>query len=225
MRSLGILGVLCIVAAPLAASPVLYTFNITQGGVVLNVQGQGSTNSGLAGTFAVDIMQSNGHVGVSDTFLLGASNFTNTQTMKLSLAGLVTATINPGAAKFLSFGQTAPGHIEGVPTTIGTDVYLSATIFLTGLTNTTFKANTWAGTTLPFSVNISTSQAYSDVIHTVISGTFGYAVGVTDVSLTLTLDLVVSIEGTAHAIPDPALGGLTALGLGGAGAWLRRRRS
>jgi hypothetical protein len=223
MRSLGILGVLCIVAAPLAAAPVLYTFNSTAGNVILNVQGQGSTSSGLAGTFAMQIMQSNGHVGTSDTFLLGSAGLANTGTLQLGLAGLVTATIPAGQANFLSFGQTVAGHVPSA--TIGTDVYLSATIFITGLLNTTYKASTWAGTTLPFVVTVSTSQYTSDVIHTAIAGTFGYAVGVTDVSLTLTLDLVVNIEGTAHAVPDPALGGLTALGLGGAGAWLRRRRS
>jgi hypothetical protein len=171
----------------------------------------------------MQIMQSNGHVGTSDTFLLGSAGLANTGTLKLGLAGLVTATIPAGQANFLNFGQTVPGHVPSA--TIGTDVYLSATIFITGLLNTTYKANTWAGTTLPFIVNVSTSQITSDVIHTAITGTFGYAVGVTDVSLTLTLDLVVNIEGTAHAVPDPALGGLTALGLGGAGAWLRRRRS
>lgn len=222
MRSLGILGVLCIIAVPLSASPVLYTFNSTSGSVMLNVQSQGSTSSGLAGTFAMTIDQ-NGHVAASDTFLLGAAGLSNTGDMKLTLAGLVTAEIGPGAARFLSFGQTVPGHVPSA--TIGTDVFLSATIFITGFLNTTYTAATWAGTTLPFTVNVSTSQGLSDVIHASIAGTFGYAVGVTDVSLTLTLDLVVNIEGTAHAVPDPALGGLTALGLGGAGAWLRRRRS
>jgi hypothetical protein len=223
MRTLGILGVLCFIAAPVFGAPVLYTFNSTAGSVVLNVQGQGSTSSGLAGTFEVLINQSNGHVGTSDTFLLGAAGLANTSTLQLGLAGLATATLDTGKARFLAFGQAAPGHVPS--SVVNTDVYLSATIFITGLTTTTFKANTWAGTLLPFAVNISTSQVTSDVIHTSVGGTFGYAIGITDVSLTLTLDLVVNIEGTAHAVPDPALGGLTALGLGGAGAWLRRRRS
>jgi hypothetical protein len=223
MRSLGILGVLCFVAVPAFAAPVLYTFNSTAGGVVLNVQGQGSTASGLAGTFTMAIDAGNGHIGAGDTFVLGAAGLTNTGTLKLGLAGIATATLAPGGAKFLSFAQAAPGV---VPTSVvNSDVYLSATIFVTGLTSTTFKATTWAGTLLPFTVNVSTSAAQSDIIYSSIAGTFGYAVGITDVALTLTLDLVINIEGTAHAIPDPALGGLTALGLGGAGAWLRRRRS
>jgi len=222
MRLLGILGVLCVVAAPVLASPVLYTFTATSGNVVLNVAGQGKTNSALTGTFSVQVFQSNGHIGTSDTFLLGTSGMTNTKTMKLGLAGLVTAVIRPSSAKFLSFNQPTASHIPD-NMIAQTDVYLSATIFLTGLTTTTFKANTWANTLLPFNIAMTTSTAFSDIIHTSINGTFGYAVGITDVALTLTLDLVISLEGTAHAVPDPALGGLTALGLGGAGAWLRRR--
>lgn len=223
MRSLGILGVLCVVAVPAFAAPVLYTFNSTAGTVQLNVEGQGKTSSGLAGTYTLSIDAGNGHVGDGDAFLLGAAGLANTSTMKLGLAGIVTANIKPGGANFLSFAPAAPGV---VPTSVvATDVYLSATIFLTGLTTTTFKASQWAGTLLPFTVNVSTSAAQSDIIYSSITGTFAYAVGVTDVALTLTLDLVVNIEGTAHAVPDPALGGLTALGLGGAGAWLRRRRS
>jgi hypothetical protein len=224
---MGILGVLCVLAAPTLAAPVLYTFNITAGSVILNVATQQSTSSGLAGTFSVDIMQSNGHIGAGDPFELIASNMTNTATMKLGLAGLATATLNPGGAKFLDFTMPAPGAIAGnmVPSAAPTDVYLEATVFVTGLFTTTFATKTWAGTILPFTVAFTTSGVESDIVTAAIGGTFGYAVGIPDIGMTLTLDLVVNVEGTAHVVPDPALGGLTALGLGGAGAWLRRRRS
>jgi len=226
MRFMGILGVLCVFAAPTLGAPVLYTFNITAGNLILNVATQQSTQSGLAGTFAVDIGQSNGHIGVNDSFELINANMYNTATVKLGLAGLATATINPGGAKFLDFTM-APGTIAGnmVPNAAPTDVYLEATVFVTGMFTTTFATKTWANSILPFTVAFTTSGRESDIATAAIGGTFGYAIGIPDISLTLTLDLVVNVEGTAHVIPDPALGGLTALGLGGAGAWLRRRRS
>jgi MYXO-CTERM domain-containing protein len=74
-------------------------------------------------------------------------------------------------------------------------------------------------------VAITTSANVSDIATASIAINFPYEIGIADISITLTLDLIVNVTGTAHVAPDPALGGLTALGLGGAGAWLRRRRS
>lgn len=231
MRLMGILGVLCLIAAPTFGSAVTYTFNLTSGNVVLNIAGQGSTGSGLTGSFEVAINQSNGHIGASDAFELTGAALTNTSTMKLSLAGLATATLKPGGARFLDFagvsgGAPVPGHIAGnlVPNLANTDVYVEADVFVTGLTTTTFSTKTWAKSLLPFTFAVSTSGAESSIAIGQIAGTFGYEVGIPDIALTITLDLIVNIEGTAHVVPDPALGGLTALGLGGAGAWLRRRR-
>lgn len=225
MKLTGILGVLCLVAAPVMGGPVTYTFNSTSGGVVLNLAGQGSTSSGMAGTFALTL--SEGHIGVSDMFYLENAALTNTGTLKLGLAGLATATLNAGSARFLDFAPVGESHITGdmVPNPVTTDVYLEVTAFVTGLLNTTFTEKLWAETLLPFTMAISTSGVQSDIVTAALAGTFGYAIGVPDISMTLTLDLIVNIEGTAHVVPDPALGGLTALGLGGAGAWLRRRRS
>jgi len=211
---------------------VTYTFNSTAGSLGLNIAGQGSTGGGLAGTWAVTIWQSCGHIGASDTFILENASLTNTSTLKLSLAGLATATIVPAHAIFLDFGgikgaPAIPGHIAGnlVPNLAQTDVYVEASVFVTGLTTTTFSTKTWAGSLLPFMFAITTSGVTSDIAIATLGGTFGYQVGIPDIGLTITLDLIVNIEGTTHVVPDPALGGLTALGLAGAGAWLRRRRS
>jgi hypothetical protein len=224
MRLLGILGVLCLVATPVLGNAVTYTFQTTAGSIGLNIAGQGSTAAGLTGTWSVVINQSNGHIGQSDTFTLGHANLLNTGTMKLSLAGLATATLQVQSARFLDFGA-APGHIAGsmIPSLAPTDVYVEATVFVTGLTTTTFSTKTWAKTLLPFLAAFQTSTHESDIFIGMVSGVFGYEVGISDIGLTITLDLIVNVEGTAHAVPDPALGGLTAMGLAGAGAWLRRR--
>jgi hypothetical protein len=218
MRIIGILGVLCLAAAPTLGANVVYTFNTTAGNVMLNVGGQGSTSSALTGTFSIYLMN-------SGDFLLDAGGLTNTSTMKLGLAGLVTATVNTGSAKFLDFNQPIVGHYPGG--IVNTDVYVEATVFVTGMLDTLLATKVWAGSLLPFNVSMLfvPDMLESSTLFGGLSGTFGYAIGVTDISLTLTLDLVVNVEGTAHVVPDPALGGLTALGLGGAGAWLRRRRS
>jgi hypothetical protein len=198
---------------------VTYTFNTTAGGVVLNLAGQGSTSGGMAGTFAITIDD------VAGTFLLENAGIVNTSTLKLSLAGLATATLNSVSARFLDFAPAGAGTITGGPVVSPTDVYLEVTAFVTGLLTTTLQTQIWANSLLPFTMTINGLGGSSSIITAVLGGTFGYQIGVTDVSLTLTLDLILNIEGTAHVVPDPALGGLTALGLGGAGAWLRRRRS
>jgi MYXO-CTERM domain-containing protein len=100
---------------------------------------------------------------------------------------------------------------------------VEATVFVTGLTTTTFSTKTWAKSLLPFMFGITTSVTRSEIAMAHLSGVFGYQVGISDIGLTITLDLIVNVEGTAHVVPDPALGGLTAMGLAGAGAWLRRR--
>jgi MYXO-CTERM domain-containing protein len=217
--------VLCFVAAPVLAAPVLYTFDVTAGNVVLNLAGQGSTNSNLAGTFAVTIFQSNGHIGDGDLVLLENGGLVNTGTMNLGIAGLVTASLRPNSARFLDFTPPAATALAGGSTTQVTDVYVEVTAFVTGVLNTSLQTKVWANSLLPFTLSFSTSQAESAILNGHLGGTFGYEIGVSDIGMTLTLDLIVSVDGTAHVVPDPALGGLTALGLGGAGAWLRRRRS
>jgi hypothetical protein len=97
-------------------------------------------------------------------------------------------------------------------------------VFVTGLTTTTFSTKTWAHTHFPFYAKFTTSAPQSEVVNAWLFGTYGYMIGISDIGLTVTLDMILDIQGTAHAAPDPALGGLAALGLGGAGAWLRRRR-
>ncbi len=231
MRLAGVLGVLMLVAAPVLGGSIPYTFNLTEGSVVLNIAGQGSTGGSLIGSFGMTLYQSDCHIGAGDTFQLDAANLTNTSTMKLSLAGLATATVVPGGARFLDFAgmNGAAPAVVAIPAggagIVSTDVYVEADVFVTGLTTTTFSTKTWAGTLLPFNFHITTSAMRSDIATAAVFGTFGYEVAIPDIGLTITLDLIVTIEGTAHVVPDPALGGLTALGLGGAGAWLRRRRS
>jgi hypothetical protein len=226
MKLLGLVGVSCVLAVPVLAAPVLYTFNATSGSVMLNVSGQGSSSSGAAGTFAVTIDDGT-HIGASDTFLLENSRLLNTGTLKISLAGLSTATIYPGSARFLDFAPAEVGHVNGnlVPDEVLTDVYLQATIFVTGLTDTPLITAWWVGRPLPFDVSFTTSVFGSQAVAAHLAGTYKYEVGVTEISLTMTLDLVVDVEGTAHVIPDPALGGVIAMGIGAAGAWLRRRRA
>jgi hypothetical protein len=221
-------GVLGAAVAPSMAEPVLYTFDATSGSMMINLAGQGSTGAGVAGTFAVTMYQSNGHIGASDTFMLENSYLSNTSTMEVSLAGLATARWQPGSMRFLDFAPAGAGHIPpgGGPVQVLTDVYVESSHFVIGLQppNYLFITRTWARSLLPFQMSFSTSGMRSDVVHSLLGGTWGYAVGISDIGMTLTIDFVLSVEGTAHVVPDPALGGAAALGLCGAGAWLRRRR-
>ena len=225
MRLIGVLGVLCFAAAPAVAGPVTYTFDVTAGSMILALEGAGSTHTGMAGDFVVTIYQSDCHIGESDTFILDGCFLYNTDQAALSIAGLATANIQVMSARLTDFMQPDPGHIG--PGGMGlamTDAYLEATVLVTGAFSTTFETATSAGILLPLDMIITTSAYRSDIIVAGLNLVFGYAVGIPDISMTITLDLIFMVEGTAHVVPDPALGGLTALGLGGAGAWLRRRR-
>jgi hypothetical protein len=108
--------------------------------------------------------------------------------------------------------------------TVNADLYYEASVFVTGLTTTTFSEKFWAKTLLPWQMYFSTSVGASHTVTAGLFGTSGYEVGISDIGLTITLDLILDVEGTAHVVPDPALGGLIVLGIGGAGAWFRSRR-
>jgi len=224
MRLTGL--VLCLLVAPAMAAPV--QFSSISGSLTIDTSPQGIANPDpltvtLGGTWAADFQD--GHLDASDTFTLGAADLHNLQTVAITLISVATATMQPGEVGFTGFvNQPGPGH---VPSGIyQSDVNFAAHIVVTGLLETVFDTSTTAGEILDFDVNVSPMSAgASDIIQMTIAGTFGYEIGVSDITQTLTLDLVISVVGTAHMVPDPALGGLTALGLGGAGAWLRRRRS
>jgi hypothetical protein len=208
------------------AGPVLYEFDVVGGAMWLNIEGVGSTYTGMAGTFGIIIYQSDCHIGESDTFIVDGSWIANTDPTKLVLAGIATANIRAMSARIMDFAPEV-GHIPpgGGPTMVMTDAYMEATVLVSGAFTTTFTTATWAGIPLPLTVYISTSGERSDIVTAEIGIVFPYEIGVSEIGITLTLDLIVTVVGTAHVVPDPALGGLTALGLGGAGAWLRRRRS
>lgn len=232
MRLTGVLGVLMFVAAPAMGDAVLYTFDLLEGSSTLDlsIRGVASTNTGLTGTFAVTIYSSDGHIGESDTFNIagpmGSAFLTNTDTVQLGLVGIATATVEAGSAQILQFLPEGPGHIgPGGNTSVNTDAYFEATVIVTGAFETTFTTATSAGSLLPMPMNFTTSVSGSQVITAVIDISIPNEIEIPDLGLTITLDLIVHVEATAHVVPDPAFGGFTALGLGGAGAWLRRRRS
>jgi len=224
MRLACLLGVLCLVAAPAMAAPVTYVFDVT-GGVIDLETTLGNASSGIAGTFAMSIDQVDCHIGASDTLQLEGGLMTNTDAMQIGIPGLATVHLNLGSAEFLDFAQPEAAHIgPGGVATAASDIYVAVTAIVTGIFNTTFSTETWADTLLPFTVTVSTSAERSDVLTANLVINFPYEIGIPDITQTVTLDLIVDVVGTAHVVPDPAFGGLTALGLGAAGAWLRRRR-
>jgi len=222
---LGVLGVLCFVAAPAMAGPVTYTFDVTYGNLAIALLGQGSTYGGLGGTFAATIYQSDCHIGESDTLIMEDALLSNIDPIALGIAGIATANVHINSARFVDFLPDGPDHIgPGGVTMVDTDVIVEVTAIVTGSFKTTFITTTSAGILLPFQLIVGTSAMRSDILIADLGFTYGWVIGISDIGLTITLDLIVQAEGTAHVVPDPALGGFTAMGLAGAGAWLRRRR-
>jgi hypothetical protein len=224
------MGVLCFAAVPVYGAAMDMDFTIIAGSLTVDTSPDGIANPdpvtvNMDGTFGMTIYASDGHIGESDTFILRNSGMYNSEQIEISLMGLATAEIGVMSAIFKDFAPIAPGHIgPGGVGVIETDSYIEIVAIVSGLLNTTLDTKMWAGEPLPFMVSITTSVEATDVVTVNIHGTFGFEIGVTAITQTLTLDLIVDIVGTAHVVPDPALGGFTALGLAGAGAWLRRRR-
>lgn len=212
--------VCCLATSAVLADATTYTFDATSGSVAASIEGVGSTSSSLDGTFTVTIYASDGHIGESDTFLLEDASLANTELMLLGFAGLIRANLDPGNIRVLDFLPGTPSHIG--PAGLGSatsDVYLEATAYITGEFVTTFRIAAWAGELLNIVAAFSTSVTASDVLTSRLDFTYAY-----DLGMSLSLDLIFSVEGTAHVVPDPSFGGLTALGMAGAAAWLRKRR-
>jgi len=230
MRLLGVMGVLCLAATPVMGAAMDLDFDVVAGSLTIDTSPDGIASPDpvtalVDGTFGMVIYASDGHIGESDTFILTGSHMGNSEGLELSLMGLATAKVGIQSAVFKDFAPVAPGHIgPGGVGVLETDAYLELVVVVSGLLNTTLDTRMWAGEPLPYIVTISTSGVATDIVTVNILGTFGFEIGVTAITQTLTLDLIVDIVGTAHVVPDPALGGFTALGLAGAGAWLRRRR-
>ena len=232
MKSLAAaVGMLCVVAAPAFGEGVNYTFEVVSGTMTADMSPDGTFSPDpvtvwAAGTFGMTIyQQSEAHVGASDTFVLGAADIYNTQEIQMTSMGLATAQISVGSARFRDFAPTGPAHIApGGAAAIETDVYANLVIIYTGLLNTTLDTRAWSEELLTFPLTISTSVQGSDILTVNLGATFAYVISTEATTQTLTLDLRIDIVGTAHVAPDPALGGLTALGIGGAAVWLRRRR-
>jgi hypothetical protein len=229
MKSVTVVAVVCILAVPAVAGPITYTFDVSDGLFALSFPGVGSTTVGIGGTFALTVY-GDGSLGASNTFMLEDGNpapphgagLSNTSEGTLSVGGFVTARLLPGSGQFLDFIPAAPGHIgSDGQATMDTDAYVQATVIITGAFTTTFHTAVTGDMSLNMGFSTSPSSDPNWLIGTVtLDGTFSYELG-----LSITADLMIEVVGTAHVVPDPALGGLTALGLGGAGTWLHRRRA
>ncbi len=232
MRSIGAVGVVCLAVVPAFGSPVDYTFDVisSSSDIVLTIEQGGSTTMSMDGTFTVSVNQSDGHIGSSDILLLKGIDIANAEAGQAVCYGYrLTATIDQGDLRLTDFIEDAnytPAHIgAGGTFTAYADVAVEVTLHLTGWFTTTVTADTSAGEPLEINGTITTSAEDSDTITMTLDFVAtSISVWIPIVSSTLHLDLDVHLEATAHQAPDPSLGGLVALGLGGAGTWLRRRR-
>ncbi len=231
MKWIGVFGVLCFAAVPAFGDACVYTFDVVDGEIVITVTDEGSTVLGLGGTFDVTIYESDGHIDSSDTFVLSSSGIYNTTAGEIELAGgYITASVDVGDLELLDFDANYPAggvHIgEGGTFCHSSGAHISAQVlillhFPASITTTTLV--TVGSEVVHIDGYVTTSAGASDTIEFYLE-VLASSITFTLESNTYHLTLDVTIEGTAHASPDPALGGLVALGLGGAGTWLRRRR-
>ncbi len=226
MRSIAVLGVLCLAVVPVFGDAVVYTFDVVNSSAQATIVGEGSTTLTLGGTFGATVYASNGHIGSSDTLVMSSADVTNTTSGKISgILGLLTANVYTGSVGLTDFIEDANYalHIEsggGFEGNVLGQAY--GTLVVTGLFRTT--VSTSATDEVYVEGTITTSGETSDTITLELDFADSFTVEVTLIGTTVDVILDIHLEGTAHHTPDPALGGLIALGLGGAGTWLRRRR-
>jgi len=231
MRTIVALGVLSVAVVPALGDAVLYTFDVTSGTATVDMSPDGvmipdPVTVSQDGTFAITIYQSNGHIGESDTFMLEDCDIYNTDALSVAVLDLMTANLQPSSGHLLDFAPLAPGHIgPGGQGVVSADVRMDFFVIITGLIDEWWQTVVWAGQPGDFLLTLTTSGIQSDVLEASLHGTYAYTLPMTTTAgkQTMTLDITIDIVGTAHVVPDPALGGLTALGLGIAGVWLRRR--
>jgi MYXO-CTERM domain-containing protein len=192
-----------------------------------------NVGSPLAGAFSLTIDMSDGHIGASDMITGIGMSLANTVTMDFpQVFGLTTAIVQAGNLRFLDFVDVVPGHIMmgGAVATATAQWDISATVTALAADPAPQMVSLGLLGVFPIDVivTIETSAVESDVITASIDFVQGWMINAETAlgpGSIITFDMTVHAEGTAHVVPDPAFGGLTALALGGAGAWLRRRRS
>lgn len=232
---MGILGRGCalaaavLLAAPAMADSVAYTFDVTGGTISIGLRGtlpHDYFTVAAAGTFDLTIFHDDEGIAESDTFILEECNIVNANEEVWETPAIGTATFQPGDLAMLDFAPDGPGHIgPGGVAVVDTDVYVEVTMPITGPVTTDWGGSQWEGELVPFTLDFSTSVSVSDVMTVNLAGTGGWTILVGGPQEPFTWDFIVNVEGTAHVVPDPACGGFIALGLAGAGAWLRRRRA
>jgi hypothetical protein len=214
----------------------VYTFyldpNYSRSYIGITITDEGSTDMDLGGALCATIYASDGHIGSSDTFTLGpCCAIANTTAGKIEgILGLLTANVGVGDLQLIGFCPNEPPiaiHIgEGgeFSDSSGAHVSAYAKVVVTGIFTTT-ATTTITSEVVHISGTITTSGEESDTILLNLN-VFASSIWVFIPAISQSVHLVLDahIEATAHMTPDPTLGGLIALGLGGAGTWLRRRR-
>lgn len=226
MKAFNVLAIALLAGTPAIVEGTSYTFDVTSGSVVLGIPGDASTSGGLSGHFAVTMYDTDAHVGESDTFVLDGAALSNSTYMKLSIGPIARMNLYPGDVRVLDFLPSGPGHIgPGGLSVVETDVYLEATALVTGAFMTTLTTAAWQGELRPYEMSFTTTASASDILTATLSGTYSWVNPMPDIGVTITFDFIISVEGTAHVVPDPSLVGVTTLGVAGAAGWLRRRRA
>jgi len=233
MRPLTVFGAVCLVVSITMAYPVTYTFEITHGSLGIDILPDGLLTPDpvevpVGGTFTMTINTSDNQIGEGDSFVLQNANIRNTEQVVLNITPFLgggTATFPVGSAGVLGFNPVAPGQMPaGGAATIDTDVYVQGQVIVAGnpMANGTYSASQWLNETFTIDVTFNPIPVQvGQPFNVTLGGTFSYTVYIPDINGGPELGQTLEVE--ARMIPEPALGGIIAMGVGGAGMRLRRR--
>jgi len=214
-------------AALIQASPITYTYAITNGEFSIDLRPDNwvipdPVFAQAAGTFVVTYDSDDEQIGEGDTFQLGEALIYNTETATFSFvhqAGL--ARVDPGNVRILEFALDAPGTIgANHAASIDTNVYIDASVYaeLPPFGSGTTTVETWAVDIEQFDVAFGIQNGVPLTV--TLAGTF---------DLYIPAFIALGGEGLTQGamvqallIPEPAFSGLVAFCLAGAGVWIRR---
>jgi hypothetical protein len=229
MRAASVLCVLYATSVPALGEAVTYVYEVTDGTLTLDVEPNGliapdPVDMLLGGTFAVTIYDDNGTVGESDTFVLADADLYNAEELVVDLyfGGTGTITAPVGNLYISDFSVVTAGHIGSDDTgSTDTDVYGGGSIYIDLPWWSSWGSDeTWSEETETWNLAFGIVDGVPWTV--TVDGAFTYEYSIPDLGAAPGMGQGVAFE--AILIPEPTVLGLAALGLGGAGAWLRRQR-
>ncbi len=231
MRTLVMVVALSLLAAPAAAEPVTYTYQVMSGTISVDVEPNDLVDPDpvvvpVDGTFSVTFYDQGGSIGESDTFVLSGVDLWNAQvaTADVYLGGFTgTLSAEAGGLYISEFSTVTAGHLAPDGTgSVETDVYGGGRIYVDvpGFGTGWAWDSCWSNAVETYCLDFDFINGVPAFVSMTGGFTYNWSFDVLGPDSEFGEDFVIG----ATLVPEPAVCGCLTLLIGLAGARLRRRR-